>query len=120
MEIEVGEYIRTIDGYIRKVEQINIKGSYDGLCHGAYNVDIPYKYSQGISAKKIKAHSKDLIALIEVGDIVHTKDVLNEDYYYMFDEEMVKATKETIQEGIKLVDILTKEQYNSNCYRLEE
>ena len=56
----------------------------------------------------------------EVGDIVHTKDVLNEDYYYMFDKEMVQATKETIQEGIILIDILTKELYNANCYRLEE
>lgn len=53
-EISINEYVRTIDGYIRKVEQVNRKGSYDGLCHGTYNVDIPYKYSQGISAKKDK------------------------------------------------------------------
>jgi hypothetical protein len=65
MEIKVGEFIRTTDGYIRKVEQVNQKGSYDGLCHGAYSVDMPYKNSQGISAKKIKSHSKNIIDLIE-------------------------------------------------------
>ena len=70
-EIKVGDYIRTIDGYIRKVIQVNKKGTYDALCHGAYNVDIPYKNSLGISAKKIKAHSENIIELIEVGDYVN-------------------------------------------------
>lgn len=76
MEIKVNDYIRTIDGYIRKVKQVNRKGSYDGLCHGAYNVDTPYKYSQGISSKKIKSHSPNIIDLIEVGDYVNGKKVL--------------------------------------------
>ena len=38
----------------------------------------------------------------------------------MYDDEMIQATKETIEEGIELVDILTKEQYEANCYRLED
>lgn len=64
-EIKVNEYIRTIDGYIRKATQVNKKGTYEGICYGAYSVDKPYKNSQGISAKKIKSHSKDIIDLIE-------------------------------------------------------
>lgn len=119
-EVKIGDYVRTIDGYIRKVIQVNKKGSYEGLCYGAYSVDIKYKNSVGISAKKIKSFSKNIIELIEKGDIVHTKDVLNEDYYYMFDDEMIEATKETIKEGITLVDILTHEQYKENCYRVKE
>lgn len=63
--IEVGDYIRTKDGYIRKVTQVNKKGSYEGLCYGAYSVDKKYKYSVGISAKKIKSHSENIIDLIE-------------------------------------------------------
>lgn len=66
MNIEVGEYIRTNDGYIRKVIQANSKGSYDYLCYGAYSVDTNYKYSAGISDKKIKSHSKNITDLIEV------------------------------------------------------
>ena len=65
-EIKVGEYVRTIDGYIRKVIQVNKKGSYEGLCYGAYSVDIRYKNSVGISAKIIKSHSENIIDLIEV------------------------------------------------------
>ena len=68
----------------------------------------------------LEGRAKDIIDLIEVGNIVHTRDVLNEDFYYMFDEEMVQATKETIQTGIELVDILTKEQYVTNCYKVKK
>lgn len=65
MKIEVNDYVRTTDGYIRKVTQVNKKGSYEGLCYGAYSVDKKYKNSVGISAKKIKSHSKNIIDLIE-------------------------------------------------------
>lgn len=68
----------------------------------------------------IAFHSKDIIDLIEVGDIVHTRDVLNEHYYYMFDEEMVQATKETIKEGVDLVSIITKEQIKNIEYKLKK
>ena len=64
-EIKVKEYVRTIDGYIRKVTQVNEKGSYECLCWGAYLVDEKYKNSVGISAKKIKKHSFNIIDLIE-------------------------------------------------------
>ena len=66
MNIEVGEYVRTIDGYIRKVEKVNKKNTYDNLCYGAYTLDSKYKYSVGVSAKKVKAHSFNIIDLIEV------------------------------------------------------
>ena len=65
-EIKVGDYIRTIDGYIRKVTQVNKKGSYENLCWGPYLVDDKYKNSLGISAKKVKSHSPNIIDLIEV------------------------------------------------------
>lgn len=122
MEIEVGNYVRTIDGYIRKVTQINRKGSYEGLCYGAYSVDKKYKNSVGISAKKIKTHSKNIIDLIEVGDYVNGEEViaLNQngyavctewsngfDCYFGFNEEDVKT-------------ILTHEMYEQNCYKLKE
>ena len=70
-EIKFGEFVRTIDGYIRKVTQVNEKGSYECLCWGAYLVDEKYKNSVGISAKKIAKHSFNIIDLIEVGDYVN-------------------------------------------------
>ena len=64
-KIEVGDYIRTIDGYIRKVIQINKKGTYEALCHGTYSVDKSYKGSLGISARKVKKSSKNLKDLVK-------------------------------------------------------
>ena len=124
MEIEVGEYVRTIDGYIRKVEQVNRKGSYDGLCHGAYNVDIPYKYSQGISAKKIKSHSPDIIDLIEEGDYVNGYKVVNEIYgeddnNLYFEVECGFNKAQYIGEK-DIKSIVTKEQIKQIEYRIEE
>lgn len=111
-EISINEYVRTIDGYIRKVEQVNRKGSYDGLCHGAYNVDIPYKYSQGISAKKIKSHSPNIIDLIEADDI----GIMN--CYGLKVKKFI--TKDDILElkfrNYELLSIITKEQMEAIKY----
>ena len=63
--------------------------------------------------------SENIIDLIEVGDIVYTYDVLNYDVIYIYDNEMLKAVKQDIEQGIKIKTIWTKEQlryieYNVN------
>ena len=60
--------------------------------------------------------SEDLIDLIEKGDIVEIFDVLNEDVIYIWNEEMLKAVKEDVANGIKIRRILTKEQMEANQY----
>ena len=72
----------------------------------------------GYSLFQVKTGS--MSGTIEVGDIVHIRDVLNEDYCYMFSDEMVQDTRETIESGIELLEILTHEQFEQNAYRLEE
>lgn len=112
MEIKVNDYIRTIDGYIRKVTQVNKKGTYEGICYGAYSVDKPYKNSQGISAKKIKSHSKDIIDLIEEEDIA----VLN---CYGFKVKKIVKRDDILELKLgnyELLEILTKEQFNQMKY----
>ena len=125
-KIEVGDYIRTIDGYIRKVIQINKKGTYEALCHGTYSVDKSYKGSLGISAKKVKKSSKETIDLIENGDILFFKDgsiakiqEINNDYYLLkdYNGEQYYQNKEIVTMDIE--SILTKEQYESNCYKID-
>lgn len=122
-EISINEYVRTIDGYIRKVEQVNRKGSYDGLCHGAYNVDIPYKYSQGISAKKIKSHSPNIIDLIEEGDYIKGEkvtaiyDEYKNDGHIKFETNYEGRYRDYVDEDIK--SIVTKEMFASAQYRVE-
>ena len=106
--IEVGEYAKTDTGKIDKV----INNNYYMPQYIECEKDIVYK-------ENISKHSKNIIDLIEVGDIVHTRDVLNEDIVYIWSEEYLKALKEDLKNGIELVDILTKERYQSNCYTVE-
>ena len=77
MEIKVGEYVRTIDGYIRKVTQVNEKGTYQARAFGKYETDVDYKNSKCISEKKITKHSSNIIDLIEVGDYVNGYKVVD-------------------------------------------
>lgn len=62
----------------------------------------------------------NLVELVEVGDIVEIFDVLNEDVIYIWNEEMLKALKEDIKNGIGIRRILTHEQFEANCYKVEE
>ena len=115
MEIEVGDYVRTKDGIIDKVII-----EYDGKCNNSNcnekHISCKYNY---YNEKEIVRHSKKLIDLIEVGDIVHIKDVLHEDITHIWTEDYLKALKEDIQNGIKLVSIVTHEQMQSIEYKVD-
>ena len=63
---------------------------------------------------------ENLVELVEVGDIVEIFDVLNEDVIYIWSEEMLKALKEDIKNGIGIRRILTHEQFEVNCYKVKE
>lgn len=121
-ECKVGEYVRTKKYGIKKIDHLAVNPNVTVNKYRYYlGLDEDGDRCYGIlKTTDIVKHSENILDLIEVGDIVHTRDVLNEDYYWMFDEEMVQATKETILEGIELVDILTREQYQQNCFKVEE
>ena len=67
MEIEVGEFVRTNKGIIDKVENYslgcNVWHCKNGMCIDECNVT-------GVYLKDIVKHSKHIIDLIELGDIV--------------------------------------------------
>ena len=111
MEIEVGEYVRTKNGKIRKVK--------DTVAQYYITDRLNITDNNQFAKEDIVKHNKNIIDLIEVGDIVHTRDVLNEDIVYIWSEEYLKACKEDLNNGIELVEILTKEQYKQNCYTVE-
>ena len=122
--IEVGDFVRTNNGLLGKVNKIEVKGRgirYAGEC--ITDTIIQFNdgkvYERRVRDKDIVKHSKNLVDLIEVEDIVHTRDVLNEDIVYIWSEEYLKALKEDLNDGIELVDILTSEQYVKNCYTVE-
>lgn len=109
--IKVGEYVRTDKGEIAKVSSVAGETFEDviGIGFQAFNTE-PY-----VKGNVIK-HSSNIIDLIEVGDIVETFDVLHNDIVYIWNEEMLKALKEDIENGIGIKSIVTKERFKNSEY----
>jgi len=109
MEIEVGDFIRT--NRIEKVERIDKE---DWTCvvtnRSAYNL-------QWLKNCNFK-YSKNIIDLIEPGDIVEKCMVM----YVDKNEICVNNSGKKIFNANEILgkSILTHEQYEQNCYRLEE
>lgn len=120
MNIEVGEWVRTKDGYLGKLIAIN-KQDYNYLVidtsKNIRNDEYPATYLY-LKNANIAKHSKNIIDLIEVGDIVEVlvNKRTNEILRYTLDTEsdLYLLRKESIK------TILTHEQYSKNAYRLEE
>ena len=96
--MEIGEYVRTKKGKI-------------------------FKYGKGRAYlgkdNAIIKHSKNIIDLIEVGDFVNEMRVYNEGGKLAIElAEHIPSYK--LIENIKIKTILTHEQYEANCYKLEE
>ena len=107
-EIKVGEYCRTSAGKIFKVSEVILD-------------NIPKDENGTMIVTYITKHSPNIIDLIEVGDYVNGYKVKG------FDEDdgdiMVEIPFEN-NSGYRLIEdiksILTKEQYENNCYKVEE
>lgn len=96
--IEIGEYVRTKKGKI-------------------------FQYSKGRAYlgkdNKIVKHSKNIIDLIEVGDIVFIEDFIGYSFIHIYSVEMLEALKEDVKREVKIKSILTHEQYEQNCYKID-
>lgn len=133
-DIEVGEYIRTKYGVIAKLECIEEDADeeykfyvFGNTLYRDYGEPIDFLIEDEIESD-VKAHSKNIIDLIEVGDYVNGEEVI---IVYGYDEE--GNDKDNL--GICLVDddyayykyleeidiktIVTKEQFNSIKYEVE-
>lgn len=118
MEIEVGEFVRTKSNGIKKVDIIfeNKTVNRYGYETGS---DWDGKWYSYIKTTDIVKHSKQLIDLIEEGDYVNGERVENIlQVSHKHNSIIVNDEEEITEEEIKT--ILTHEQYEKNCYRLEE
>ena len=118
MEICVGEYVRTKEGEIHKVIKIiEDDGDWDYYC---------CENNTGYFAMDIANHSKQLIDLIEVKDVIkyrinnisttlETKGYV-EGIVDISDEEMLQRIKS--DKNYHILEILTKEQFEGNCYKV--
>ena len=121
--IEIGEYVRTNTGNIGQVI-----GIFNGHCQAKYHIQFQGKVKvkrQYLSIHTIIKHSKQLIDLIEVGDIVNSCIVVGFGYEYvngnkeksiLVEGKYTKVNFALLNWDIKT--ILTKEIYMANCYKV--
>lgn len=116
-KIEVGEYVRTDYSEIHKVVHV-VEDDGDWNYYR-------YENNMGDFQMSIVKHSKNLIELIEVKDLVCFKNKLqnsleNEEMIiHIFDNDTLEEVKQAIEKGeIELLEILTHEQFEANCYKV--
>lgn len=115
-ELEIGEYVRSKKGYIAKIKDIICKGypikSLEGyiICNDEDGTII--------NPNEVIKHSKIISEVVEVGDYVNGKLIHKIDkgpnYCYLYYGNCKTFVSNQIRE------ILTKEQYMQNCYKVEE
>lgn len=122
-EIEIGEYVRTKNGIIDKVERFSV-GCCVWYCENGMCID--ECNCIGTHLEDIVKHSKQLIDLIEVKDVIkyrinnisttlETKGYI-EGIIGISDEEMLQEIKS--DKDYHILEILTKESYMANCYKV--
>lgn len=123
--IEVNEYVRTKDGRIAQIKSIDYESGIYRFDRIIYINDFRMKedvlYNNEMFKKLIANHSKQLIDLIEVGDIVNGMEVLDihkpRDLWEPIEIRVdSRYTNFILAEDIKT--ILTKESYMANCYKV--
>lgn len=123
-EIKVGEYVRINNDFrlialgIGEVIRIN-----QDTIYVKNNFELPFAFKIG----NVTKHRENIIDLIEVGDIVELE--LSEEFVEREDKIVFTRigdvyTKELLQRDIdngiitKILSILTHEQYEANCYKV--
>ena len=119
--IEVNEYVRTKNKGIRKIDRIDNNKTINKYLYFTGKGDFEGKEYGIIKTTDIVKHSKQLIDLIEVGDIVNGMEVLDiHKPRDLWEPILIRVdsryTNYILAEDIKT--ILTKEQYLANCYKV--
>lgn len=137
-EIEVGDYVRTETGFIRRIKSIDKTEATEKCPVNMYwcNLDKPIKILKECSkdtiyaiemsdAKKLK-HFNNILDLIEVKDVIkyrinnisttlETKGYV-EGIVDISDKEMLQRIKN--DKNYEVLEILTHEQFEANCYKV--
>lgn len=126
MVIEIGEYVRTKNGLIGKVNKIELAGS--GVRYGGEylsNTIIQFNdgkvYERRVNEKDIIKHSFNLIDLIEVGDYVNG-NIVTDKYLFAGEKSVIEIERNDTkckclcEKDIK--SILTHEVFEANAYKV--
>lgn len=123
-EIEIGEYVRTIDGYICKILRKTYSAYRNMYKKECYSVDIAINTNYELYKENIVKHSKNIIDLIEVGDYVNGGIVT--DYYFVGNQKVLVLNNEKISyeenenfvPQLAIKTIVTKEQLANMEYKV--
>lgn len=109
--IEVNEYVRTKNGLIGKVDSL----------YGMIENTIHLENQKWIDTKSIVKHSKNIVDIIEPGDYVN-KHLVVEVEINICNQKLVITEEDGDNYYLKgrIESILTHEQYEKNCYKMEE
>lgn len=116
-EIEIEEYIRNKDGYIGQV--MKVINADEKMTEKYYCCETTMASAH---RSQIVKHSKNILDLIEVGDILEIKEG-NDICYLGLEKDTTTVNYSDIKESIKngeceLLAILTHEQYKENCFEV--
>lgn len=119
--IEVNEYVRTDEGEIAKVTSVAKETLGETLGIDEYR-DIGFCNTETYVKGKIVKHSKQLIDLIENKDVLKVR-IDKTIMVFGIDEDTsdikYKELIEDIENGeYELLEILTHEQFEANCYKV--
>ena len=127
-KIQIEEYVRTKEGFIYRIEDGEefFEDSVDvgiGIIPDIEGIWVDKEHLNYIDKRDIKEHSKNLIDLIEVGDIVEIKERIscfrNVEKIPIFDIGTLIAIKNGIAKyTMKIVSVLTHEQFEQNSYKV--
>lgn len=123
MDIEVGEYVRVNKDF--RIIALGI-GKVVGISKDSIYVEMNFELPFSFKKENIVKHSKELIDLIEVKDVIkyridnisttlETKGYV-EGIVDISDEEMLQRIKN--DNNYHILEILTKESYMANCYKV--
>lgn len=119
--IEVNEYVRTKDGKIGIFDRYSSRKE-NSLYKSPFNCFIKIKNRKTplqCCEDYIVKHSKQLIDLIEVGDIVEIRTGLHSSFkYFVENEDNLLLLEEQVKQFWNIETILTKESYMANCYKV--
>ena len=120
MEICLNEYVRTNDGYIGQVKDIVCKGYPIKKLEGYIVLDD--EDGTILNPEEVK-HSFNIIDLIEVGDFVNSMKVDDISNIQRLNKTIQKCLWVNIEDGYDIINeeiktVLTKEQYERNCYKI--
>lgn len=125
--IEVNDYVRTKNKGIRKIDRIDNNKTVNKYLYFTGAEDFEGKEYGIIKTTEIVKHSKQLIDLIEVGDYVNGREVKHiamfegfPDYPKLIFVDETHLIPDDTCENDEIQTILTKEQFEANCYKVGE